>query len=180
MLHKINNRGEIVIKVRKADPKDVEGIAKVCKDGYWATYAELFSKEYITRIISAFYNRERIHREVTETSREWGGYFVAIENDEVVGAIGGGIINDTTSEVFVLYINPDRRNEGIGTKLLDVLTKQQKEEFAASKQWVSVAKGNQKGIPFYEAKGFIFKKEQHTYGNVEGYNYTSLRYCREI
>lgn len=169
-----------MIEVRKAEPRDVEGIAKVCRDGYWATYAELCSREYITRIISTFYNRERIHKEVTETSREWGGYFVAIDNDEVVGAIGGGMINDTAGEVFVLYINPDRRNEGIGTKLLDILTKQQKEESAASEQWVSVAKGNQKGIPFYEAKGFIFKKEQDTYGNVEGESYTSLRYCRVI
>lgn len=169
-----------MIEVRKAEPKDVEGIAKVCSDGYWATYEDLSSKVYITRIISTFYNRERIHKEVMETSREWGGYFVAVDNDEVVGAIGGGMINDTAGEVFVLYINPDRRNEGIGTKLLDVLTKQQKEEFAASEQWVSVAKGNQKGIPFYEAKGFIFKKEQDTYGNVEGESYTSLRYCRVI
>jgi hypothetical protein len=32
-------------------------------------------------------------------------------------------------------------------------------EKGATQQWVSVAKGNQKGIPFYEAKGFIFAEE---------------------
>ncbi|MEI2369089.1 GNAT family N-acetyltransferase [Niallia circulans] len=152
-----------MIEVRKAEPKDVEGIAKVCRDGYWATYEDLCSKEYITRIISTFYNRERIHREVTETSREWGGYFVAIDNDEVVGAIGGGMINDTAGEVFVFYISPDRRNEGIGTKLLDVLTKQQKEEFAASEQWVSVAKGNQKESHSMKRKDLFLRKNKiHT------------------
>ena len=169
-----------MIEIRKAKLEDIEGIAKVCSDGYWATYSDLRSKEYISRIISEYYNLERLQREVTETSREWGGYFVAVEDKEVIGAIGGGMIHDTAGEVFVLYLNPNRRNEGIGTLLLDVLTKQQKEEFNAHEQWVSVAKGNQKGIPFYEAKGFIFKNEQDGHGNTEGEKYKALRYYREI
>jgi ribosomal protein S18 acetylase RimI-like enzyme len=62
------------------------------------------------------------------------------------------MINDTAGEVFVLYLGPNRRNEGIGTMLLEAITKQQKEEYNASEQWVSVQKGNEKGIPFYEAR----------------------------
>lgn len=169
-----------MIKICKAIPIHVEGIAKVCSDGYRATYGETHSKEYIERIINEFYNTERILDEVTNTSRYWGGYFVAVENDEVVGAGGGGMINDKAGEVFVLYLNPNRRNEGIGSKLLAAITKQQKEEFNASEQWVSVQKGNQKGIPFYESRGFIFQHEQNGYGNAEGEEYISLRYCRPI
>ncbi|MBO8173107.1 MAG: GNAT family N-acetyltransferase [Bacillaceae bacterium] len=169
-----------MIKIVKADTRHVAGIAKVCRDGYWATYSELRSEEYINRIIKEFYNHERIQREVTETTRAWGGYFVAVEDNEVIGAIGGGMIDNTAGEVFVLYVDPDRRNEGIGTMLLDALTKQQKEMFNATEQWVSVVKGNQKGIPFYEAKGFVFKKEQKGYGNLEGEHYISLRYYRKI
>jgi len=169
-----------MIKIRKANESHVAGIAKVCSDGYWATYNELRNEEYIKRIVQEFYNLERIQSEVSKTSKEWGGYFVAIEENEVIGAIGGGMISDTSGEVFVLYLNPNRRNEGIGTMLLDALTKQQKEEFNATEQWVSVAKGNQKGIPFYEAKGFTFEKEQKGYGNSEEENYISLRYYRKI
>jgi GNAT superfamily N-acetyltransferase len=169
-----------MIKICKANMIHVQGIAKVCSEGYRATYGETHSKEYIERIISEFYNTDRIVNEVTKTSRYWGGYFVAIENDEVVGAVGGGMINDTAGEVFVLYLDPNRRNEGIGTKLLAAITKQQKEEFNASEQWVSVQKGNEKGIPFYEARGFIFQHEQNGYGNAEGEEYISLRYCRPI
>ena len=169
-----------MIQIMKADYSHVKGIAKVCSDGYWATYKGMRSDEYIKRIIKEFYKLERIQKEVNETSREWGGYFVAVEDSEVIGAIGGGMISETAGEVFVLYLNPNRRNEGIGTMLLDALTEQQKEEFDAAEQWVSVAKGNQKGIPFYEAKGFIFKCEQNGYGNAEGENYTSLRYYRKI
>lgn len=130
-------------------------------------------------MIEEFYNEERILKEVTTSDREWGGYFVAIENDEVIGAGGGGMINDTEGELYVLYLDPLRRNEGIGTRLLDAITQQQKEEFHAGKQWVSVQKGNEKGIPFYEARGFVYESEQPVYGNEEG-EYRSLRYVRFI
>ncbi|WP_078597690.1 GNAT family N-acetyltransferase [Evansella clarkii] len=169
-----------MIEILKADTRHVAGIVKVCSDANRNTYSEIRSEEYINRIIKEFYNPERIQREVTETGREWGGYFAAVEENEVIGAIGGGMISDSAGEVFVLYLNPSRRNEGIGTMLLNAHTRQQKEEFNATEQWVSVSKGNHKGIPFYEAKGFIFKNEQQDYGNSEGENYHSLRYYREL
>jgi ribosomal protein S18 acetylase RimI-like enzyme len=62
--------------------------------------------------------------------------------------------------LFVIYLDPTRRNEGIGSKLLDAVTKQQKDEYGAKVQWVSVQKGNMKGIPFYQAKGFKFQYEK--------------------
>ncbi|MFP7298815.1 GNAT family N-acetyltransferase [Neobacillus niacini] len=169
-----------MIKICKANHEHVQGISKVCSDGYRATYSETHTKQYIERIINEFYNPERLLDEVINSSRHWGGYFVAVENGEVIGAGGGGMINETAGEVFVLYLNPNRRNEGIGTKLLDAITKQQKEEFYAAEQWVSVQKGNSKGIPFYEARGFVFQHEQHGYGNAAEENYVSLRYCRLI
>ncbi len=169
-----------MIHIIKAKPDHVEGISKVCSDGYWATYSETHSEMYIKGIIEEFYNRERIQKEVLETSKEWGGYFVALEGYEVIGAGGGGMIEETSGEVFVLYLDPSRRNEGIGTMLLDAITKQQKEEFNAKEQWVSVAKGNQKAIPFYEAKGFIFNREVDGHGIVDGERYSSVRYCRTI
>ncbi|MBN8193447.1 GNAT family N-acetyltransferase [Bacillus sp. NTK074B] len=107
------------------------------------------------------------------------GYFVAIENEEVLGAGGGGMMSETEGELYVLYLDPSRRNEGIGTLLLEAITRQQKEEFQAEKQWVSVQKGNQKGVPFYEAKGFVYESEQPVYGNETG-EYRSLRYSRFI
>ncbi|NMH74556.1 GNAT family N-acetyltransferase [Bacillus sp. RO2] len=168
-----------MINVYKAESCHIDGIKKVCSEGYWATYEDIYSKEYIEKVIKEFYNNERILDEVTKTNRHWGGYFVAIENGEVIGAGGGGMIGETEGEIFVLYLDPERRNEGIGTILLDAITKQQKEEFNANKQWVSVQKGNLKGIPFYEAKGFVYEHEQKSYGN-ENQDYVSLRYFRQI
>lgn len=169
-----------MIHIIKANSNHVAGISKVCSEGYWATYNETHSEMYIEGIIKEFYNHERILKEVTETSKEWGGYFVAVEENVVIGAGGGGMLEDASGEVFVLYLNPARRNEGIGTMIVDAITKQQKKEFNATEQWVSVAKGNQKGIPFYRAKGFIVSHECDGHGSVDGESYISLRYCRKI
>lgn len=168
-----------MITIQKATASHVAGISKVCTASYWATYGETYSKAYIEKVIREFYNHDRILDEVTEESSSWGGYFVAIENDEVIGAGGGGMIGDTSGEIFVLYIDPSRRNEGIGSMLLDAITTQQK-QYNATEQWVSVQKGNNKGIPFYEARGFQLEHEQAGYGNGGNDAYISLRYCRPL
>ena len=168
-----------MIEVARATTEHVAGICRVCADGWRATYADMCSREYIERMIGEFYNEERVLKEVTETGREWGGYFVAVEDGRVVGAGGGGMTGERSGELFVLYVAPDRRNEGIGTRLLDAITRQQK-AFGATEQWVSVFKGNRKGIPFYEARGFVFQHEQPAHGNQDGDGYMSVRYRRFI
>jgi GNAT superfamily N-acetyltransferase len=168
-----------MIVVQKAEKEHVDGIVSVCIDAQWATYGESHTKDYIQRVIDRFYNHDRVLEEVTSTGFEWGGYFVALENGEVIGAGGGGMTSETAGEVFVLYLNPERRNEGIGSLILEAITKQQK-EFGAEEQWVSVSKENEKGIPFYEAKGFIYQHDQDTYEKLEDEEYVSFRYCRTI
>ncbi|MGV3487373.1 MAG: GNAT family N-acetyltransferase [Tuberibacillus sp.] len=168
-----------MVIVKKASIAHADGIAKVCTDGYWATYKEMYDNSHIERIIKEFYNRDRILNEIENTGKEWGGWFVALDNEVVVGAGGGGMTGPSTGELFVLYLDPNRRNEGIGTLILDAVTQQQK-ALGATEQWVSVAKGNMKGIPFYEARGFVFQFEKPSYGNTEGEHYISLRYKRWI
>ncbi|MEN2767581.1 GNAT family N-acetyltransferase [Ornithinibacillus xuwenensis] len=163
----------MTIKIVKADTSHVEGIAKVCTDATRATYRDIYTDEQIETIIKEFYKPERILKEVSTTTEGWGGYFVAVEDDVVIGAGGGGMIRKDVGEIYVLYLKPDRRNEGIGTYLVHAITEQQK-EYHAKEQWVSVQKGNEKGIPFYEAKGFQFQYEETENG------YISLRYKRSI
>ncbi|MFP3360933.1 GNAT family N-acetyltransferase, partial [Planococcus sp. SIMBA_143] len=69
-----------MIRILKANESHVKGIKKVCSEGYWATYKEIYAKEYIERVIEEFYNEERILQEVTTSDRDWGGYYVAVEN----------------------------------------------------------------------------------------------------
>lgn len=168
-----------MISIQKATTEHVNGIAKVCIDAYWATYGSLLSNEYIERMIDEFYTYDRILNELTVTNREWNGWIVAVDKGEVVGAGAGGMISENHGELFVLYLDPNRRKEGLGSMILDAVTIELK-TYSAKEQWVSVTKGNNRGIPFYEARGFICVHEQAEYGVVEGEDYRALRYHRLI
>ncbi|MGO1059145.1 GNAT family N-acetyltransferase [Planococcus sp. FY231025] len=168
-----------MIEIRKAVPDDVHGIRKVCSDGYRKTYPGLLPEERIEAIIEEFYNGKRIAKEVSNTGREWTGWFIVVDGGQVVGAGGGGMTGEETAELFVLYLAPDRKREGIGSKLLAVITEDQVRR-GAKEQWVSIAKGNAMGIPFYEAVGFDLQEERPAYGTSEEEGYRSLRYRRML
>ena len=167
------------IRVQKAAPEHAGGIARVCSEGWRDTYRDLHSPDYIERAIREFYDVERIAREIGETGDGWDGWFVALDGKDVVGAIGGGMTGPEEAEVFVLYILPSRRREGIGTMLLDHLTDIQRAK-GAKRQWVSVTIGNMKGIPFYEARGFRLAGEREAHFSPEGEELVSHRYVRDI
>lgn len=159
-------QGEMsMIEVKLADESHINGIISVCRAGYRDVSRGVLSDGLIEENCKQYYNEERVRDEVTRSTEAWGGYFVALYNGEVVGAGGGGMIGESKSRLYVLYLEPTRRNEGIGTKILEVITEQQR-AFGAKEQYVTVQKGNMKGIPFYEARGFAFLEEIRP-GNIE-------------
>ncbi|WP_087972232.1 GNAT family N-acetyltransferase [Oceanobacillus rekensis] len=166
-----------MITILKATEEHIDGIAKVCINSYWATYSDILTTEYIERLISEFYTPSRLLKEVTTTNPEWNGWMVAVEDGKVLGAGVGGMISEDHGELHTLYLDPERTKEGIGTMILEAVTKELI-EYGAKVQWVNVTKGNRKGIPFYEAKGFQFIHEQDEYGIIEGEDFKALRYHR--
>lgn len=168
-----------MVEIKRADKGHVHEIAKLCINGYWNTFGKTHSKEYIKRIINEFYNIDRLRTEVDENSESWGGYFIAVENEEIVGASAGGMIDSNASEVFFLYVDSIRRNEGIASKLLNEVTIQQI-EMGAKEQWISIHAENEEGIAFYESKGFEFIHKGPGSGIYQDGNYLSLRYSREV
>lgn len=167
-----------MVEIRRAILEDVAGICSVCSEGWRHTYEGLETPEHIESVIKEFYNEERVAKEVTDITDGWNGYFVAVENGKVVGAGGGGCYGEATSELYVIYLDPSRKREGIGKRLLAAITEDQVAR-GAKEQWVSVTKGNEMGIPFYEAVGFEFVEERPDYFDPEN-GAPSLRYRREI
>ncbi|GKV54659.1 hypothetical protein NCCP2222_06060 [Sporosarcina sp. NCCP-2222] len=166
--------------IRKAELRDTEEIASLLVKAQWFTYKELYSEPYIQQLIDKYYNINRIREEILEVSDSWHGYYVAVEKGKIAGVIGGGLASEGVGEIYVFYMEPDMRGNGIGTRLLEFYSKLQKHRFNVIEQRVSVAKGNQFGIPFYEARGFIFKEEHISYGADEEDQELSLLYCRII
>lgn len=162
------------ISIIKPDAGHAQNIARICSIGWRQTVDGKLSEAHQLKNVAFWYNLERIERDI-----EQGSYsHIALAGPEVVGAIGGGMTAADTGEVFVLYMDENYRYQGIGRKLLDALTKLQIEK-GATEQWVSVQEGNQRGIPFYEARGFKVqgKKIEET---DTGEQQVSLRYSRNI
>ena len=65
------------LTLKKAGTEHVEGIAKVCSEGWRATYGYLEDEAYVEQVIEEYYNQDRILKEVTEFSEHWHGYFIA-------------------------------------------------------------------------------------------------------
>lgn len=169
---------EISVRMaRKSDSKRLSHMLSKCQ---WFTYKNLYSEAYVQQLILKYYNVERIEQEITTIDRSWNGYLLAELRGEIVGVIGGGMIDESNAEIYVFYIEPDEIGLGIGTRLLNFYTKIQKFTYGATQQWVSVAKGNMYGIPFYEAKGFLFEREEVAYGASEADQDISLVYFRKV
>ncbi len=147
------------VKVRSATKADVAGIARVCSEGYRRTYPSLLRPSTIEDVISRYYEPERVEHEIREDPPAWLGYVVAEGDDgQVAAAGGGGLTAEETGELFVLYTDPDKRGRGYGGAVLDFVTQQQV-ALGAREQWVSVMKGNDLAIPFYEHRGFAVVEE---------------------
>lgn len=166
--------------IRQATANDAKSIQTVLTRSQWFTYENLFTTDYIQKLIERYYNIERIEREIKSIDANWHGYIVAEENGNIIGVIGGGMVDETTGEVYVFYLEPTTRGRGVGTRLLNFFTKIQKHTYGAKEQWVAVAKGNVYGIPFYEARGFVFQHEEQSYGSNNQDHDISLKYKRTI
>ncbi|QDP39390.1 GNAT family N-acetyltransferase [Radiobacillus deserti] len=162
------------ISIERPQPNQAEAIAEICSIGWKQTVEGKLSKEYQSQNVKFWYNQEKILNDI-----EAGSYtHVAIVHSKVVGVIGGAMTAPEIGEVFVLYVDETYRYKGIGRLLLAALTEQQKEQ-GAKEQWVSVQEDNQRGIPFYEARGFTFQRKKITKTDT-GEEQVSLRYFRVI
>ncbi|WP_300639629.1 GNAT family N-acetyltransferase [Nocardioides sp.] len=170
-------------EVRLARPGEEGAICAVCRAGFAASSQGLLPPGVIERQANLYYDPARVREEIDTAgdTAEWQGYVVAASGEgAVLGAAGGGVTGRSTGNVHVLYLDPGLRGRGIGTALLDFLTEQQRSE-GASQQWVSVTEGNELGIPFYLARGFVVRDRvpyaQSDDGSVAAH---SLRMSRGI
>ena len=162
------------MKIQRPKSKHAEAIAKICSNGWRQTVEGLLSEEYQQKTIEHWYNTERVKKDIKA-----GDYsYIALIDSEVVGVIGGGKTDNHVGEIFVLYVDEKVRYKGVGTKLLDRLTEDQRGA-GVLEQWVSVQEGNYRGIPFYEARGFGLKEKRIRITETCE-EQVSLRYWRKV
>jgi len=108
--------------VRQAVVADVSSIAEICSTAYRDAYRELLPPGYIDRSVVAFYDEERVSRDVAAAPPEWFGYQVVEEGGRVLGAAGGGMTGLRAGELSLIYLASAERGRGLGTRLLERVT----------------------------------------------------------
>lgn len=167
-----------MIRVRQAVESDVTPISRLYAAAWRDTYAGMHSAQYIEHIIAKFADPERLHAEITQHP-DWDGWLVAERDGVVLGAGGGGPTAPGIWEIFVLYLDPAFRRQGAGTALVDEMTRQAVGH-GATEQWVSAAQGNTKGLPFYEAMGFVEQEKRESVFEATGETIATVRMRRFI
>lgn len=168
-------------RVRPARVGEADAVCAVCRAGFAASSAGLLPPAIIARQADRYYDPARVREEI-RTAREaprWQGYVVAVSPaGDVLGAAGGGVV-DGVGHLLVLYLDLAHRGRGIGTALLGFVTDQQRAA-GATEQWVSVTEGNEMGLPFYRARGFVVRDRVPFAADDPDVAACSLRMCRPI
>lgn len=144
------------MEIRPARLEDMDAIIEVCSLAWLETYEDLHSRDYIDQVIQEYYGPDRLEKDLTDLSDAWLGYWVAVKNDRVIGCIGGGLDQDNQAHIYVFYVHPDYKRQGIGSSLLQAYTKYQKDLAKSHYQYISsLTEGNKIGQAFYEKMGFV-------------------------
>ncbi|QHS22024.1 GNAT family N-acetyltransferase [Virgibacillus sp. MSP4-1] len=162
------------ISIQKPKPEHAEAIASICARGWRQTVEGKLSAEYQRKNIEHWYHTDRVTKDIQN-----GAYtYIASAGNNVAGVIGGAPTGPEEGEIFVLYVDEHYRYQGIGRKLLKALTDDQLKE-GVKRQWVSVQEDNQYGLPFYQARGFVFDRKRVTQTET-GEEQVSLRFWRSM
>jgi ribosomal protein S18 acetylase RimI-like enzyme len=163
--------------VRPATADDVARICEICSVACWETYRDLLPTAFIERTIRDFYEPDRVGREVEAKPPRWLGYQVVEEAGRVLGTAGGGITARGVGELYVIYLDPRERNRGLGTLLLDRVV-DQLTEAGATEIRLGVIRGNERGLPFYRARGFEVTETVKPLGSLPDEDIWTLRMRR--
>ena len=159
--------------VRKATPDDAAAIRSVARSSLLGSYTGALDDETIEEAVEEWYGGDRLS-DLLEMETE--AFLVAERDDEIVG-FAELTISDATDVGAIqwLHVNPDARDEGVGTALLEAAEADLLEN-GASRVEGAVLAANTDGINFYEDHGYVRGADQET--NIAGETFTERRYLR--
>lgn len=172
--------------IRLSTSADVSAIADVCTRSTRQAYAGLVTQDYISRIVHHWYGSQRLVGELAPSPPAWFGYLVAEHAGRVCGVAGAGMAEtpgswDGICELYALHVDPDVQRIGIGSSMMDVVTRQAEAQ-GATRVEVAVMPGNAPAVAFYEACGFFPAGSRPVYAphGPEGGPSDVLVYARNV
>ena len=150
--------------IRKANVSDAKAIAHIRVDGWKTAYNNLIPNSFLSTL-DYVAEEERISNKINGNDEEFtSDILVYEEHDEVLAYAYYGKALDNLypqyeGEVVALYVRPDMKGKGIGTKLMNeikILLKKQ----GYSNMIVWCLKENHPSIEFYKHMGGTVKEER--------------------
>ncbi len=136
------------ITLRAPRAGDMDGVRRVMKETWFATYQEIFGPEKAATQFQRHYSDQAIAYAIGYATP---GFVVAEQAGQIVGVVIGACGTFGRIFVYALYVRPDWQGQGIGAALLDRMW----EVFpAGASMKLEVLEKNTGGIRFYERLGF--------------------------
>lgn len=158
--------------VRKARNPDIEGIQTVARRSWEHDYPGILSRETITDTVEEWYAPERLEFAI---DRDDALLVVAVADDAEGGIVGfaHAVRSEGMETVLRLYVDPDHRGRGIGTRLLETV-RADADERGGSRLEAMVFEENDPGNAFYRSYGFERRKTGTT--AIDGEEYAEAVY----
>jgi ribosomal protein S18 acetylase RimI-like enzyme len=165
--------------IRPATSEDVEAIEQVAARSWRNDYADILTRETADAAANDWYEAERI---LAELGYERTLVLVAERGGSVLGFAhatweegGAGMEGPEgpAGHILRIYVDPDRRREGVGRALLERTCETLAEE-GVDRVNAMVLAANEPGRTFYERFGFEYAEEGETV--IGGETYPERRY----
>ncbi|MCZ7542156.1 MAG: GNAT family N-acetyltransferase [Anaerolineae bacterium] len=149
----------------EASEADIPGIQRAAEASWRATYAGIFTPDFITDFLARAYATDRL-RDAIRNLRAGGlhwGFLVAKEGSQIVGFChfgnrGPGI------ELYRLYVVPERWRQGVGGRLLAMM-EARLAAAGVAEYFCYVHSDNRIGQAFYYKWGFVHDAARDQHGS---------------
>ena len=136
--------------VRDAEYDDVAAICRFGEAHIRPHYAPLIGAEAADEQVRRWWNETHIGAAVAE------GLVVVAEADGQLVGVGQRGRSGADHVVYKLYVHPQHRGRGLGTQLLEVLTRQLPAD--ADRLYIEHFVANERAGAFYEREGFTVER----------------------
>ncbi|GAB4529693.1 MAG: hypothetical protein Kow0063_07020 [Anaerolineae bacterium] len=147
--------------IRLARPADAADIAEIARHTWEATYAHIIAKHNRQQFLDRAYNHQALCQAI---ERKGGWFFVALQQEKVIGFAQYLRRFDGQGELVRIYIHPAHHRRGVGRALL-AIGLAALAAAGVTHCYVSVEENNTAARLFYERSGF---RPHRTYGRFLG------------
>lgn len=145
------------MEIHEATKGDIEGIRGVARRSWERDYPEILSRETIVETVEEWYAPDRLGFDIDSDDAH---VILATENGDVIG-FAHAVGESGTGTLLRLYVDPDHRDRGVGTRLLEAACGALAEEGCTDVE-AMVLEANGPGNAFYRGFGFEPDRESET------------------